>query len=469
MMETRLRTQQRAIPAPSFTPALGGRVQHKCACGGSAGLSGDCAEGSNQRLNVKRQADRSAEHSFPANPGVDEVLRAPGQPLDAETRALMEPRFGHDFSEVRVHADEKAAQSAREVNSNAYTLGHDIVFAANQFAPRTPEGRQLIAHELTHVLQGVADSNTIRRSPADEAPADEPPAEGSKDFGQVAEDLLNNAVEEAEEAAEKAGKDLLNRLANLPGPEPLFQISDCPRNFCQPFANLPDAQANSYVAAPLLLAGIAKYVDPRLVPLWHTYMSGGSSQRDLSASFGKDFTKHSATKRATQYLVSKLGTYVEANQASLISGAGPKNLDFTSNLSVARIELSRPNGPDQMNFISDIPGKIAGGVSAVGEQASYKIGALPSPQDDARDAAIKATLTRNADGSLTVTPDIKFSVLDTIDLCPGDCGAQDEQLATVPLSRFEATGLFGDVPFVVEFKAPSDELTPFNIAAAALP
>jgi hypothetical protein len=84
---------------------------------------------------------------------VHEVLRSPGQPLDANTRAFMEPRFGHDFSRVRVHSDASAAESARAVNALAYTVGQDIVFEAGRYAPGASEGRRLLAHELTHVVQ----------------------------------------------------------------------------------------------------------------------------------------------------------------------------------------------------------------------------------------------------------------------------------------------------------------------------
>lgn len=80
----------------------------------------------------------------------------PGRPLDAETRAFMEPRFGRDFGHVRVHADERAAASARAVNARAYTVGRDIVFGAGQYAPGAAAGRQLLAHELTHTVQQAA-------------------------------------------------------------------------------------------------------------------------------------------------------------------------------------------------------------------------------------------------------------------------------------------------------------------------
>jgi hypothetical protein len=84
---------------------------------------------------------------------VHEALGSPGQPLDEASRAYFEPRFGHDFSGVRVHSGEPAAQSAKDVRAHAYTVGDDIVFAADRFAPATHDGRRLMAHELAHVVQ----------------------------------------------------------------------------------------------------------------------------------------------------------------------------------------------------------------------------------------------------------------------------------------------------------------------------
>jgi hypothetical protein len=84
---------------------------------------------------------------------VHDVLRSAGQPLDRDTRAFMEPRFGHDFSHVRVHADAAAAESARAVGALAYTVGSHVVFGAGQLAIGTTSGRHLIAHELAHVVE----------------------------------------------------------------------------------------------------------------------------------------------------------------------------------------------------------------------------------------------------------------------------------------------------------------------------
>lgn len=88
-----------------------------------------------------------------ALPIVHEVLGSAGQPLDGVTRAFMAPRFGHDFSGVRLHTGPQAATSARAVGARAYTVGEQIVFGAGEFAPGSAAGRRLLAHELAHVVQ----------------------------------------------------------------------------------------------------------------------------------------------------------------------------------------------------------------------------------------------------------------------------------------------------------------------------
>jgi hypothetical protein len=97
---------------------------------------------------------------------VHDVLRSPGDPLDASTRDFMESRFHHDFSRVRVHADAAAAASARSVNSLAYTVGDHLVFGAGQYAPGTLAGKRLLAHELTHAVQQSPDRRGISIHPS---------------------------------------------------------------------------------------------------------------------------------------------------------------------------------------------------------------------------------------------------------------------------------------------------------------
>jgi hypothetical protein len=89
----------------------------------------------------------------PVPPIIHEVLHTAGQALDPAMRTLMETRLGHDFSRVRVHADTSAAASARAVAALAYTVGQHVVFGAGRYAPGTSAGQELLAHELTHVVQ----------------------------------------------------------------------------------------------------------------------------------------------------------------------------------------------------------------------------------------------------------------------------------------------------------------------------
>ena len=101
---------------------------------------------------VRRQPARDrAPATVP--PVVHETLRGGGRPLDAATRALMEPRFGHDFSRVRVHTDRRAAESARAINASAYTAGSHIVLDTSTISPGEPTRDGPISHELAHVVQ----------------------------------------------------------------------------------------------------------------------------------------------------------------------------------------------------------------------------------------------------------------------------------------------------------------------------
>ena len=152
-MLARLQTQTIIRQQPSFTQVRTGTLQRKCACGGNPGVDGECAECRAKRLNVQRQAATPAASSQMVPPIVHEVLGSPGHSLDAGTRAFMEPRFGHNFSNVKVHTDAKAAESAQSVNALAYTVGRDVAFGTGQYSPNTSEGKRLLAHELTHVVQ----------------------------------------------------------------------------------------------------------------------------------------------------------------------------------------------------------------------------------------------------------------------------------------------------------------------------
>lgn len=114
--------------------------------------------------NARRAADGSPTT---IRPGIlDGAMRSSGRPLDSTVRDFFEPRFGKSLEHVRVHTGSDAAKSARFFNANAYATGDHIVFDAGKYAPESGEGRRLIAHELSHVLQeGFDVGPLIRRSP----------------------------------------------------------------------------------------------------------------------------------------------------------------------------------------------------------------------------------------------------------------------------------------------------------------
>ncbi|HLB71706.1 MAG TPA: DUF4157 domain-containing protein [Candidatus Methanoperedens sp.] len=114
-------------------------------------------------------------------PIVHQVLRSPGQPLDAAASTFMEPRFGHDFNQVRVHTNARATESVQGINALAYTVGNNIVFGRGQYAPGTTTGSRLLAHELTHVVQQEAGgSRSVHAKPAMDQPGS--PFEREADF-----------------------------------------------------------------------------------------------------------------------------------------------------------------------------------------------------------------------------------------------------------------------------------------------
>jgi Domain of unknown function (DUF4157)/Bacterial toxin 44 len=149
--------------APSLPSVRGPVLQRKCTCGTHTIGGGTCEGCSEQQTMLQRRLSRGAERTGAIEevPSiVHETLSSSGQPLDANVRSFMETRFGHDFSQVRVHTDAKAAESAQAVNALAYTVGQDIVFGADKYAPQTKAGRHLLSHELTHVVQQDVNGGT---------------------------------------------------------------------------------------------------------------------------------------------------------------------------------------------------------------------------------------------------------------------------------------------------------------------
>jgi hypothetical protein len=135
--------------AQSLASIASGVLQRKCACGGRK--DPDCTRCYKPGSAIMRRPASGRAAFAPAL--VQEVLRSSGEPLDSATRAFFEPRFGHDFSKIRIHHDARASQSATAINALAYTAGRHIILGALTYAPDSEQTRGLLAHELTHAIQ----------------------------------------------------------------------------------------------------------------------------------------------------------------------------------------------------------------------------------------------------------------------------------------------------------------------------
>ncbi len=181
------RTHASAMPAgapdrparPSPMPSR--PLQRRCSCGGHAGAGGECDACRRKRL--ARHAVAGHEAPVGAAPRlekvVDSVIRRPGRAIDAGTRAVLQPHYGVDLSRVRLHTDEAAARSARSVDAIAFAAGRHVVFGSGRYAPHTPDGLHLLAHELAHVGQQRAQDISGTPSLHITAPSD--PAEREAD------------------------------------------------------------------------------------------------------------------------------------------------------------------------------------------------------------------------------------------------------------------------------------------------
>jgi uncharacterized protein DUF4157 len=191
--------------------SIGTPLQRKCSCGGSSASGGECEECKDQKKNtLQRKAWGTRETGF-APLSVHRVLNSPGQPLDPATRDFFEPRFGYDFSGVRVHTDSEAAEAARTVHALAFAVGRDVAMGSGQYAPDTDSGRRLLAHELAHVVQqGASPRPVLARAcmTADEC---------AHKTEQTPEELMQ---QQTSDPANKSKRDQRRLACNKPHPDP---------------------------------------------------------------------------------------------------------------------------------------------------------------------------------------------------------------------------------------------------------
>jgi hypothetical protein len=228
----------------------------------------------------------------------------------------------------------------------------------------------------------------------------------------------------------------------------------CPKDFCEPFPTKKEAEDDRDFEQPGILSQVGIMVvdggSDKAKAQYKQFLEGGKAHADLSTELAAYFTKSSATSKALTYLEGELETYFKANPP-------PKGGSSTVDIAVAIPEaiktLGKAGDANSLSFsdYSETPGILAGGVGT--GQVACAVGAIPSTVEDTRSATGTATAF-NSGGELHITPSIEFSATDTLDFCPGNCGGGLAQGLTVPMSRYEATKISGDVAFTVKFPAP---------------
>ncbi len=240
-------------------------IQRKCTPGGSS--SGECQESQKAREGdvlgtsvIQRRTNGGDLGQHDAPPIVHQALRSSSQPLDAAVLPLMESRFGRDFDEVRVHTDSLAAKSAQAINALAYTAGNDVVFAPGRYSPHSNEGKRLLAHELTHVVQQSGGDNTAQslRTARDNTDAERDQAASQAKKGAAISPFtpVGSAVQR-----QPAPAPLTSRDDDIISVYPIFRGEFVPLQI-----TLDDATASEFDADPGLQTALAIYLIALFTP-----------------------------------------------------------------------------------------------------------------------------------------------------------------------------------------------------------
>ena len=427
----------------------------------AARLQRACSKCQEEEEQVARKSAGETPATAPAI--VHDVLASPGMPLQPETRAFFEPRFGADFSSVRIHTDPGAAEAAASVNALAYTVGDRIVFAEGQFSPGTSRGRHLLAHELAHVEQnrprpGVAEGGLRRQA----GPVGQPPAPS-----------LGNDPNQPGSCGPGTDNPFCLPLPKLPclpdqpdGSRPCSNPSLLP-NPTEPCTPYPDpvAALNQWfmmkAAVPVPLAASTRC--PVVASVWNAYLDRTSQEFNFSGDdcVGKA-AKGNATGSATAD-ASAQGFLADIfdNLPFLLRRVVPAALPLGGPVAELRLILADAVGRDPKdpsfhpkieygNPATDAAGNLAGGVGVNG-QGSDVFG------DDDRimggSVLVQVMgidpITGAMSGTVRFQPQVH--VKDTVDFCPGNLAGKLAQVVTVTLSKLEATGLAKDVPITIDY------------------
>ena len=366
-----------------------GVVQRSRAAGSAGGVTRPkCEKEKEQHLRVDR---KPYDVAYRVGPSVTDRFLSnlgPGQPLDSNTLDFMESRFARDFSDVRVHTDSAASASACLLNAHAYTLGHDIVFGAARYRPNTEQGKRLVAHELTHVLQqqaGGQAATTIQRDCSDS-------------------DFCTPYPTPAEAASTKSWL----RSYYLPIEETKFSAS----------------------TRGLYESYLRRHPGDSLTPV--EFNTPGS---DVVSSFAESW----ATADDQDAIIDLIGARLSRAPGGPLNDYTPTIMSIENFLSHSEMD----NRPINYSNPFSIAGHIAGGIGSSDAGPDYR--------KVWGNVELEKTPLIGSTGYVRVETTLHYEVFDAVDFCPGDCGSPAEQLITVPMSRLEASGEAYDVPFKVTF------------------
>lgn len=233
---------------------------------------------------------------------------------------------------------------------------------------------------------------------------------------------------------------------------------ECPDDYCLPFPTRREAIADRDRDGESVLSTIGS-ANARAVDLFRRYIFSPGPAGDISAQHAADFTSSRTTRAVTERIHAAVRADIQAHPPVLPAGGGPATVNYETDpdRAVVRQELNRL-ATDGLIFDNplEVPGLLAGGIGttqgwcAVGQDTSHS-------QEDSRSVRVTAEVFRNVDGTYGINPDVLYTVVDTIDFCPGNCGGFFAQHIgrTVQMSRWEASGVSGDVPFTVTFAGPA--------------
>ncbi|MFC1750289.1 DUF4157 domain-containing protein [Pseudomonadota bacterium] len=326
-----------------------------------------------------------------------------GQPIDANTRAFFEPRFGSDFGNVRIHNDNTSAATANTLNAKAFTYRNHIAFNTGEYSPESNQGRRLLAHELSHVMQQRNDSDLpIQRFCSDD-------------------------------------------------------------DFCKPYdtqEEIDDAEwwiNNTYMVAE----GLGTF-GTEVKNLYESYLSRTKGDTLTPEVFNNPSSYLVSAFRESGDTTDDVDKIISMVGKRLIKKAPvekfPDNEAYFMPLSRLLSDAELENRPINYSNPFSVAGHIAGGIGSSDAGNDYR-----KITDSV--AIITKTALSGDHGYITVEISANYEVFDAIDFCPGDCGSPMEQLITIPMSRLEASGAAYDVPFKVIFSTESRKKS-FNYGTA---